>query len=50
MITNFDELIKHAQAQTTKKLVVAAAEDDVVLKAVKMAADLDLIEPGTDWR
>ncbi|HOO96693.1 MAG TPA: bifunctional enoyl-CoA hydratase/phosphate acetyltransferase [Caldisericia bacterium] len=45
MITNFDELIKHAQAQTTKKLVVAAAEDDVVLKAVKMAADLDLIEP-----
>lgn len=45
MIKNFDELIKKAQSKVTKKLVVAAAEDDVVISAVKMASELDLVEP-----
>lgn len=45
MISNFDELIKKAQSKETKKLVVAAAEGKVVIEAVKMAADLDLVEP-----
>lgn len=45
MISNFAELIKKAQSKETKKLVVAAAEGKVVIEAVKMAADLNLVEP-----
>lgn len=45
MIRNFKELIEKARSKKTKHLVVAAAEDRVVMTAVKMAADIDLVEP-----
>jgi phosphate butyryltransferase len=45
MIKNFAELIEKARSKKTKRLVVAAAEDKVVINAVKMAADIDLVEP-----
>jgi phosphate butyryltransferase len=45
MVKNFDELIKLAKAKAPKKLIVAAAEDEVVLEAVKLGVDDGLIEP-----
>jgi phosphate butyryltransferase len=45
MIENFAQLIEVAKKKGPKKLIVAAAEDDVVLEAVKMAVDQKIIEP-----
>jgi phosphate butyryltransferase len=45
MIKNFDELIAVAQQKGRKNLVAAAAEDIVVLDAIKMAVEKNLINP-----
>jgi phosphotransacetylase len=45
MIKNFDELIAVAQGKGRKNLVAAAAEDIVVLDAIKMAVEKNLINP-----
>ncbi len=45
MIKNFDELIEAAKKKGPIKLIAAAAEDEVVLEAIKMATDKGLIEP-----
>ncbi|HPV87289.1 MAG TPA: phosphate acyltransferase, partial [Caldisericia bacterium] len=45
MIENFTQLVEVAKKKGPRKLIVAAAEDDVVLEAVKMAVDQKIIEP-----
>lgn len=45
MIKDFDELLARAGRRETKRLVVAAAGDEMVLKAVKHAQERKLIKP-----
>jgi phosphate butyryltransferase len=45
MLTSFKSLFEHSQKQTSKRLIVAAAEDKHVLEAVKSATEQNLIEP-----
>ncbi|MTI49485.1 MAG: bifunctional enoyl-CoA hydratase/phosphate acetyltransferase [Firmicutes bacterium] len=45
MIKSLNELLEKAQKQTTRKLVVAACQDEEVLKAVVEAAEMKIIEP-----
>lgn len=45
MIKNFDELIATAQSKGKMTLVAAAAEDIVVLDAIKMACEKNLVSP-----
>ena len=45
MISNFNELLSAVKSNKTMKLAVAAAQDKDVLKAVRSAAEMKLIEP-----
>lgn len=45
MIKSFDDLLSLAQNKGAKRLSVAVAGDEEVLKAVKAAKDLNIIEP-----
>lgn len=45
MINNFSDLIKKVKQIEKCKVCVAAAEDEEVLKAVKMAVDMGFVEP-----
>lgn len=45
MLKNFDEIIQKASKLGSKRLVVAAAQDLPVLKAIKIAYDHGLIKP-----
>ncbi len=45
MIKNFDQLMETAKAGKKGRLVVAAAQDEDVLKAVCEAAKIELVEP-----
>lgn len=45
MISNFDELLKIAKERGPKKISVACAEDNDVLKAIKYAYDEGIVEP-----
>ena len=45
MIKNFNELLEAAKLQKRMKIVVAAAQDDDVIKAVSKAKEMGLAEP-----
>lgn len=45
MIKNFNDLIETAKKKGPIRLIAAAAEDEVVLDAIKMASEKGLIEP-----
>jgi phosphate butyryltransferase len=45
VIKNFEELLKTAKSQRKMKLVVAAAQDEDVIKAVSKAGEMGLAEP-----
>lgn len=45
MVKTLENLLKKAQEQTTRKLAVAACQDEEVLKAVIEAAELEIIQP-----
>ena len=45
MIRNFKELLETAKSQKKMKLVVAAAQDEDVIKAVSQAKEMGLVEP-----
>jgi len=45
MIKNFDELLEAAKKQKKMKIVVAAAQDEDVIKAVSQAKEMGLAEP-----
>jgi phosphate butyryltransferase len=45
MISNFDELIRLAKSKGKKRIAIAAADDEAVLIACKMAMDQGLIIP-----
>lgn len=45
MVKNFDEIIELAQKKPPIKVVVAAAQDEMVLQGIHMAKGLKLIEP-----
>ncbi|WP_317856389.1 phosphate acyltransferase [Chakrabartyella piscis] len=44
-LKSFDELIARVKTLPTKTIAVAAAEDEEVLTAVKMAVDMGLVQP-----
>jgi len=45
MIKNFKELLEAAKSQKKMKIVVAAAQDEDVIKAVSQAKEMELAEP-----
>ncbi|HYE83697.1 MAG TPA: bifunctional enoyl-CoA hydratase/phosphate acetyltransferase [Clostridia bacterium] len=45
MIQNFKELLEAAKSQKKMKIVVAAAQDEDVIKAVNQAKEMELAEP-----
>jgi len=45
MVNNFDDIIALAQEKGTVKVVIAAAQDEIVLQGVDMAKKLNLIDP-----
>jgi len=50
MIENFTQLVEVAKKKGPRKLIVAAAEDDVVLEAVKMAVDQKNYRADSCWQ
>lgn len=45
MIKNFEELLSAVRGSKTMRLAVAAAQDKDVLEAIRLAADMKLVEP-----
>ncbi len=45
MISNLSELLAKAKKSTPKRIAVAAAEDEAVLKAIKEAVDKNIVSP-----
>ena len=45
MIKNFNELLETAKSQKIMKIVIAAAQDEDVIKAVSQAKEIGIAEP-----
>ena len=54
MFTQLEQFIEAAQQQGSKRVAVASAANGLVLRAIKQAQNLGLIEPllvgRADWR